>query len=381
MNKKVRTIIACVVVSLAAGCGSSAAAVVETSTPSPSATPVPTPIEYETSLFMTGDALIHSAVYKDAMQEDGSYDFTDQVAAVGRLSEGYDLKYYNQETILAGEELGYSNYPMFNTPQEMGDAMIGMGFNLVSLANNHVLDRYDQGIENSMKYWNSHPDVHTAGTYTSAEAQKEIPVYESNGITYTFLSWTYGMNGLLPSAGKEYEVNCYRGREDEMLQQVRDADEKSDVVIIAMHWGDEYHFEPNEEQETLARELSDAGADIIIGNHAHVIEPVEMINGKTLCFYAMGNMISAQLNQENLIGLTAGVKIHKTVYPDGSKTITLDDIRGELIYTYYNSSYSDFRIYGFDELNDQILPDYQNIEQKYWSVVTERDPDILMGMK
>ena len=97
--------------------------------------------DYIAKVFMVGDALIHSAVYEDARQSDGTYDFTSMLSSIKPISSKYDLAYYNQETILGGKDLGYSNYPRFNSPQEVGDAFVDAGFNLVSLATNHTMDK------------------------------------------------------------------------------------------------------------------------------------------------------------------------------------------------------------------------------------------------
>ncbi|MBR2830425.1 MAG: CapA family protein [Solobacterium sp.] len=141
----------------------------ETAAP-PTPTLEPEPQVYTAKLFLTGDALIHGTVWMDADKGDGTYDFSGILENVGRLSEGYDLKYYNQETILGGTELGLHGYPRFNSPQEVGDAMVGMGFNLVSTANNHSLDKDEEGIRRSVEYWKrqeAEHGVHMAGTYLS----------------------------------------------------------------------------------------------------------------------------------------------------------------------------------------------------------------------
>ena len=347
-------------------------------TASPTATPVPTPEVYTADLFMTGDGLIHGAVYYDAKQDDGSYDFSGMLENLRPIVDKYDLKYYNQETILGGTELGLSSYPQFNTPQEFGDAMVDLGFNLVSTANNHSLDKGEQGIENSLTYWKNQKNVVTAGTYLSQEEADALPVHEINGITYTYLSYTYGCNGLTAPEGKEYMVNVYAGHEEEMLEKVRQADQISDVVMIAMHWGTEYSTEANEEQRSLAQQLSDAGADIIIGCHPHVIEPVEWIDD-TICFYSLGNMISAQDQQPRLIGMIAGVTITKTVEPDGSSSTVIEQPRADLIYTYYAPGFTQFKVYPFSQLDDTLLPGYQSIYEEYTGIITAYDSSIQVG--
>src|SRR5574344_1508023 len=109
--------------------------------------------DYSASLVMVGDSLIHGAVYKDALQSDGTYNFKGMIDDIKPIIQRYDLAYYNQETVLGGTELGLSSYPRFNSPYEVGDAMIDAGFNLVALANNHTLDRGETAIINSTNYW------------------------------------------------------------------------------------------------------------------------------------------------------------------------------------------------------------------------------------
>ena len=116
------------------------------------------PKEYTANLFMVGDALIHYGVYNDAKQKDGSYDFRNMFEYIKPIASKYDLAYYNQETILGGASLGYSSYPRFNSPQEVGDAFIDAGFNMVSLATNHTMDKNEQGVINSVNYWKTKKD-------------------------------------------------------------------------------------------------------------------------------------------------------------------------------------------------------------------------------
>ncbi len=332
------------------------------------------------TLFMVGDALLHDTVYNDGRTADGGWDFTRQIHRIGDIAKQYDLAYYNQETILGGEELGLSNYPMFNSPQEWGRDMVDQGFNLVSTATNHALDRWGAGIAASKAFWKSQEGVVEDGTNTSWEEYNELPVYEVNGISYVFVSWTYGMNGLQCPEGEEYLVNCYDGYMDTMLDQVRQGKEKADVVIVAIHWGDEYSMSPNESQLSIARQLSDAGADIIIGNHVHCIQPVEWINDKTICFYALGNLISDQWPwEESMIGMMAGLTINKTT--QGSKTdIEITDVKADLHWTYsHRSAHTDFEEIPFSQLNDDLYPGYQEVYDRYTKVITEMDDSIQVG--
>ena len=128
------------------------------------------------SLVMVGDGLLHSSVYNDAYK-DGVYDFKTQLEYIKPIVQNYDLAFYNQESILGGTSIGLSDYPTFNSPWEFGDAMIDAGFNLVSLANNHTMDRGEKAIINSCEYWKT-KDVLTAGSYCSSEEANEIKIKE-----------------------------------------------------------------------------------------------------------------------------------------------------------------------------------------------------------
>jgi len=262
--------------------------------------------------------------------------------------------------------------------------MVNMGFGLVSTANNHSLDQGLTGINRSCEYWRrqeAEHGVHMAGTYDSQEAHDALNVYEVNGITYTFLSWTYGCNGLVPPEGYEYIVNVYTDHVEELLDQVRRANEISDVVIVAMHWGTEYSMEANDEQRELAQRLSECGADIIVGNHPHVIQPIEWVNdGKTICYYAMGNMVSAQIEEPNLVGMVGGVTIEKVVDGD-TTTVTVKDPRADLIYTYYDVGYHNFKVIPMKELDEAHVADPQGLYEKYKAKINEYDDSIRIGVE
>lgn len=135
------------------------------------------------SLIMVGDCLIHGSIYDDA-KENGRYNFYKMVDLVKPKIKEYDLAFYNQESILGGTALGLSSYPTFNSPQEVGDAFIDMGFNLVSLANNHTLDRGRKAIQSSLTYWKSKNDIMTAGSYESEEDRTTPRIMEKNGVKY-----------------------------------------------------------------------------------------------------------------------------------------------------------------------------------------------------
>lgn len=331
--------------------------------------------EERLSLIMVGDALLHSSLYRDGYQN-GTYDFTSQLEFIKPEIQKHDLAFYNQESILGGTSIGLSDYPNFNSPQEFGDAMIDAGFNLVSLANNHTMDRGVTAIQNSCDYWKT-KDVLTAGSYCSAEDAEEIKIKEKNGIKYTMLAYTYGTNGITVPSDKPYLVNLYS---DELakadIEKVRD---KVDLLIVSMHWGTEYRSEPTDEQKREAEYLSNLGVDIIIGTHPHVIEPISYIND-TLVIYSLGNFISAQSTNNDyntMVELMTSVDVVKTT-KDGQSEIKLENLNNELLYNYYqkDSRWHNFKVIPFSQMNETYNSDYKRLYEKYSSVVRMYNPDI-----
>lgn len=336
------------------------------------------PKEYEAKMIMVGDALIHSSVYMDAEKNDGSYDFKPMLKYIKPIVSKYDLKYYNQETILGGKELGYSTYPQFNSPKEVGDAFLDAGFNLVSLANNHTMDKGEVGVLNSVNYWKNKKNVVYSGQWSSWDERNEVHVYKVNGISYAFFSYTTWTNGLETPSGKEYLNNIYSDvKAANDIAKVRDL---VDVVIVAMHWGTEYSLGISSSQEYIANYLAGLGVDLIIGSHPHVVEPVEYINnGKTFVIYSLGNFISAQVGIDRLTGLMMEVTIRKVVDVDGKITVSIESPKAELIYTYANN-FTKFRVYPYSKLNNTLLPNYMGYYEHYKDVVSSRYPGLSWGL-
>ena len=337
------------------------------------------------SLIMVGDNLIHDKIYNYAKKDNG-YDFKPILENIKPIVSKYDLAYYNQETILGGSDIGVSSYPSFNSPYEVGDAMIDCGFNLVSLATNHTLDRGEKAIINSRKYWDSKKDkVMAVGSYSSSEDRNKIDIREVNGIKYTMLNYTYGTNGIQVPNGKDYLVNIwpvtglnplndnkyqeYKKIVKEDIDRVRD---KVDLLMVAMHWGVEYQDMPNKYQEDAAKYLNSLGVDIIIGAHPHVVQPVTWVNN-TLVIYSLGNFLSAHevVNMSNRVGLMTSVDI---MLKDNK--IELSNLNNELLYTYYTNNYKDFKIIPFSKINSNYLSNYKDVYDKYKKVVTSLDSNI-----
>lgn len=340
--------------------------------------------DYIAKIFMVGDALIHSAVYEDARQSDGTYDFTSMLSSIKPISSKYDLAYYNQETILGGKDLGYSNYPRFNSPQEVGDAFVDAGFNLVSLATNHTMDKGEQGVLNSVSYWKTKSGVVSSGQWSSDEERNQsiTTIQEVNNIKYAFISYTIWTNGLNTPTGKEYLNNVYS--EEKAKADIDAVRDKVDFVIVAMHWGTEYSFKVDAKQEEIANYLSSLGVDLIIGAHPHVIQTVEYINNKkTFVVYSLGNFISDQNDIDNFTGLAFEVTLKKHVDVDDRVTNSVVEPKAELVYTTTTKVRGvnhNFKVVPYPNLTDNELKNHLSYYDSYKSIVNERYPELVWGL-
>ena len=341
--------------------------------------------KYKLSLIMAGDMLVHDKIYNEARKNanNNGYDFKPMLTYIKDKVKDYDLAYYNEEVVLGGSSIGLSSYPAFNSPYEVGLDMIDTGFNMVSLATNHTLDRGIKAIENSLDFWNS-TDVYTAGSYKTMEERNNIKIKEKNNITYAMLNYTYGTNGIKRPNGYESYVNIwdmsnknsYEEYKNVVKQDIENIRNKVDVLIVAMHFGEEYNFNTTWYQEDSSNFLSSLGVDIIIGTHSHVLGPIKWINN-TLVIYSLGNFLSAHevVNLSNRIGLLSSIDIVKEV-KDNNTTIKLENLNNDLIYTYHNN-YKDFKVIPFSNSDiNKYLDNASSIYDKYSKYVTSLDNNI-----
>lgn len=268
------------------------------------------------TLLATGDVLLHRRLYRKAKKLFG-FDFVPKLEAAKPIFEQADLRIVNQESIIAGDKIGLSTYPRFNSPAEIGNALKFLGVDIVNIANNHVMDRGEEGIllsiENLEKL-----GLPYVGAYKSPEDQEELRIIIKNGLRVCFLSYTRSTNSILPPKGKEYLVNKFLPNKlksiKELIKKIRNQD-MADVIVVSLHYGKEYHLFPTSEQQEVARDLSDAGADVILGHHPHVLQPPEWIlnsrGKKTLVAYSLGNFYTGQEGLYRQIGGILSIDISK----------------------------------------------------------------------
>lgn len=261
----------------------------------------PIPEDVSITMSVIGDIMCHDSQYKDAYVEDtDSYDFTYVFSDIQKYIQVADIAVGNLETTFAGKERGYSNYPTFNTPEQLAYNLKTLGLDVLSTANNHSLDKGYSGLESTLNFLDDAGIAHT-GTYASEEDQNKILIQNVKGISIAFLSFTYGTNGIPVPSGRDYCVNLID--EDLITRQIELAKEQNpDIICVFMHWGVEYQTKQNKTQDELADFLFQNGVDVILGGHPHVLQPMEkrqvtLADGTTkdgFIIYSLGNFISGQ---------------------------------------------------------------------------------------
>ena len=257
------------------------------------------------SVLMIGDILVHMGVWESGEQDDGTRNYDHLYAQIADEVAEADLAMLVQETILGGEEFGFSGYPSFNSPQEIGDAEAEVGFDVLVHATNHSMDVGFEGIESEMAFWRAnHPEVTVVGIADSEEAA-EVGVMDVNGHLVSVLSWTYGLNGYSLPSDAPWAVRLLD--EDQVTADIAAARELgAEAVIACPHWGTEYSSSPDSSQLYWGQYLADAGADLIIGDHPHVIHQVETLtasDGRTVpVYWSTGNFVSTQARKDTMVG-------------------------------------------------------------------------------
>ncbi|MBP3730784.1 MAG: CapA family protein [Mailhella sp.] len=274
------------------------------------------------SLCAVGDNLIHDSVYKKFRSKDGGWDFSPIYSHVRELIESHDISVINQETIFVDDTKKVSTYPCFGTPVEMGDALVGAGFNVVLTATNHAWDKQGYGVDTTLRYWKAkHPEIVVLGTHDSPEDRSRIEIMQINGMRIAMFNYTYGLNGFVLPAKEWFKVDLLADKE-RFLNDVRRAETMADFTVCFLHIGEEYRYTPSAFQKQYARELADAGADLIICAHPHVVEPFEMLAAADghpcLVYYSCGNFVSGQGRVDRLLGGMAQVRIARQKSEDGS---------------------------------------------------------------
>lgn len=318
------------------------------------------------SLLFAGDAMQHKNQLEDAKQASGGYDYSNYFVAVEKDVKAVDIAVVNLEVTLGG--VPHTGYPTFSAPDEYAVALKEAGFDVLVTANNHSADRRRKGIERTISVLDSLQILHT-GTFKDAlEREIYYPLMLlKNGIRIAMLNYTYGTNGIpvvLPNI-----VNLI-----DTVQIKKDIERANllgaELIIANMHWGDEYVLKQNKTQERLANFLVKNGVRLVIGNHPHVVQPVDIRkNGdeiESIIVYSLGNYVSGMRTVNTSGGMTVTIDISK----EEGKPVSIDGFDYSLVWTHKpkkSGVYTNFRLLPVSECEaemgrEELGSDYTEME-------------------
>ncbi len=322
-----------------------------------------------------GDNIIHENVFLDARSRAGDgekYNFINMYDGIAEMVAEADIAFINQETPICGDEMGIFGYPNFNSPEAAGDTLIDLGFDIVNIANNHMLDRKEQGYKGALEYWHEREDkVLMIGGYTDKADYENIRVIEEQGVKIALLSYTYGTNNMyLPTGSTLYIPYIDK---PEITRMIDKAEEIADLVFVVMHWGNDSGGITGTQRD-LAAALTEAGADVIIGMHPHNVQGMEwrtaMDGSKTLVIYSLGNLISTQYDNYNLVGGMVTFDIVKS--KDGE--ISVESPLFTPTVTHYNKQRLGLQVYLMEDYTEELVslhgnPNYgQTAASRIWTM-------------
>ncbi len=307
----------------------------------------------------SGDNLIHNGIYLQAHARANysGYDFSYAYDNVRDYFSKFDINLINQET-LVNDELPPSNYPMFSTPGEMGHELYDTGFTVFSLANNHTYDKGAAGLSATMNFWQQMPnDVFTCGIYDNDTDYTDIALQEVNGIKIAYLSYTEMTNGIPHPENALYHVVLTS--ETEIIQsQIELAKSIADIVVVSVHWGTEYSRVENDMQKTLAQDMANWGADLIVGTHPHVVQNAQWLTAndgrEVFVAYSLGNFISAQDKAETMVGVVLECEFTKQITADEIVTSAVINPKLTPVITHYDRNYANIRVYMYEDYTAEL---------------------------
>ena len=293
------------------------------------------------NLTAIGDIMCHNTQYFDAYNSStDSYDFSYVFSDISNYIQDSDITVANLETTFAGKDRGYSNYPRFNTPDELAYDIGKLGVDVVSTSGNHSLDYGFSGLSRTIDTLNN-ANISHVGTYKTQEERDTILFKEVNGIKIAFLNYAYGTNGITIPSDKPYCINIID--KNLIKNDIENAKSQgADMIITSVHWGDEYSLTPNTSQDELADFLFQNGVNVILGTHPHVLQKMEkrtisLEDGSTrdgFIIYSLGNFISDQNAKNTRSSIILDLQITKHT----DDTLTIDNVSYTPIYMYKNPS-------------------------------------------
>lgn len=318
-----------------------------------------------------GDIMCHSTQYSYSMLPDSTFDFKPVYREIKQYFENSDIVVGNLETVIAGEQIDYAGYPIFNTPDAFLEGLNHAGFDILVTGNNHAYDQKETGVLNTIDFIHKYNMVNS-GTYKSKLDRDSIKIFEKNGISFTILSYTYDVNFFKIPDNKNYLVN--RINSDLIKKDIQKTRSKNvDIVMVYFHFGTEYALKENSYQTDIVKKTVAYGADLIIGAHPHSLQPVELYKTKNanidsgFVAYSLGNFISNQRWRYSDGGAILNFTISKNKL---TSEVTLEEVRYLPIWVFKGVT-----DWGWEYV---ILPSEMGVHNSYPFYVTENDKILML---
>lgn len=321
---------------------------------------------HQVKMLFAGDAMQHKSQIEDARMKEGGYDYTQYFTEVEEDIKRADLAVVNLEVTLGGKP--HTGYPTFSAPDEFAKSLKDAGFNVFLTANNHSVDRGKKGIERTIKVLDSLDIVHTGTFKDSLERDIYYPLLMlKDGIRIAMLNYTYGTNGIpVPKPNIVNLIDTFQIKKDINAAKKLGAD----IIVTNIHWGDEYVLKQNREQERLANFLVDNGVRLVIGNHPHVVQPVDIRREgdsiKSIIVYSLGNYVSGM----RTINTSGGMVVNIDISKEPRQAVSIDRFDYSLVWTHKpkkDGKYTNFKLLPVDKYENEegkakLGVDYREME-------------------
>ena len=320
------------------------------------------PDEYK--IVMVGDVLLHTPIEENCRQADESYDYHSLFAHMKDEIVSADLALVNQEVIIGGAELGISGYPCFNAEFSLSDALVDAGFDVICHATNHVMDKGSAGLTNCAEHWREqYPEITVLGIHdteeTSTTCGADPTIIElSDDVKIAVLNYTYGTNGIALPSDMPYAVDLLD--EEQVASDIQRAEELADFTIVCPHWGTEYRLTPDDSQEKWTQVFLKNGADLVLGTHPHVIEPIEWVTdeetgNEMLVYYSLGNFVNwTSGTGEGIANRMVGGMAEVTISKDDDGQVKVTDYGVRPLVSHVTSEPGGVSAYFLDEYTEQL---------------------------
>lgn len=314
------------------------------------------PVVSTASVIAVGDNLYHGSLIESGENDSGNWNYDKIYEKVKDEIQAADVAMVDQETVFTTEHDAVSSYPSFATPTEVGDALMNAGFDVVESATNHIDDYGSDFMDETFNFWSTnYPNVPVLGIHPTQEDADSVKTLEVNGITISFLDYTYGTNSGGPETGKEYMIDLFdKAKVSTMIQKAKAG---SDVLIFVAHWGKEEEAMPTEYEKEWATFLMQQGVDVVIGGHPHILQPYGRMSDdqghNMLIFYSLGNFVSTQQTLTGLLEGMASFTIQKSV-KNGETTIDILDPTVKPMVMHYNKDEGVFNPYMLEDYTEDL---------------------------